>query len=128
MFLGTILDNILGKSCLNPGSYSIVVTAAVEPETKIVIIPSLSFDRESILEASGVISIISPSPLDLMKIVLVITCISFLYFIIHMIFVIIFTILLQKGNLKLYFEVAYSSQFNIEYSIIYSIVKLAKLG
>jgi hypothetical protein len=41
MSFGAILDNISGKSCTSPGSYSIVVTAAVDPETKIVTVPFL---------------------------------------------------------------------------------------
>ena len=42
IFFGAVLDNILGKSDLRPGSYSIVVTAEVEPAIKIVTIPCLN--------------------------------------------------------------------------------------
>src|SRR5918995_7396231 len=38
--LGAILASISGKSFLRPGSYSMVVTAAVDPDTKIATIPS----------------------------------------------------------------------------------------
>ena len=36
IFSGATLDNISGKSSMRPGSYSIVVTAPVEPEIKTV--------------------------------------------------------------------------------------------
>src|SRR5215831_2627517 len=64
-FFGAILDNILGKSILRPGSYSIVVTAAVEPATKTVTIPYLILLSSTALEIDLVISIMSFSPLDL---------------------------------------------------------------
>src|SRR5215510_14685381 len=64
-FFGTILDNILGKSISRPGSYSIVVTAAVEPATKTVTIPSLILLSSTALEIDLVISIMSFSPLDI---------------------------------------------------------------
>src|ERR671913_1914107 len=38
--LGAILASIFGKSFLRPGSYSMVVTAAVDPDTKIATMPS----------------------------------------------------------------------------------------
>src|SRR5919107_530417 len=38
--IGAILASILGKSFFRPGSYSMVVTAAVDPDTKIVTMPS----------------------------------------------------------------------------------------
>jgi hypothetical protein len=43
MFFGTILSRAEGRSLINPGSYSIVVTAPVEPGTKMVIIPLVAF-------------------------------------------------------------------------------------
>jgi hypothetical protein len=58
------VDNISGKSYLSPGSYSIVVTVVVEPETKTVTSPFfilLSFIAYDVL---SVMSIISVSPLD----------------------------------------------------------------
>ena len=69
---GTILDNILGKSSSSPGSYSIVVTAAVEPETKTMTIPSSSLLSSIAFEVYLVRSTMSFSPFDLVWIVLVI--------------------------------------------------------
>jgi hypothetical protein len=64
MSFGTILDNISGKSCTSPGSYSIVVTAAVDPETKIVKVPLIILLSFTIFDNCIVMSMMSPSPFE----------------------------------------------------------------
>jgi hypothetical protein len=62
---GTILFNIFGKSIRRPGSYSMVVIAAVDPETKTVTIPSLRLLSLIAFDTGSVISMTSFSPPDL---------------------------------------------------------------
>ena len=70
ILFGAILESILGKSSLNPDSYSIVVIAAVDPTTKTVAIPFFSLLSAIILAVPSEILTISFSPLVLISIVL----------------------------------------------------------
>src|SRR5919197_1355787 len=75
--LGATLASIFGKSFFRPGSYSIVVTAAVDPDTKIVTIPSSSLLALIASSVWRVMSIIWFSPTELISMVFVITDINY---------------------------------------------------
>ena len=78
MSSGATLDSISGKSFTNPGSYSIVVMAPVEPETKTVTVPFKIPDSEMASATCSVMSMISFSYFELILICFVITAMLFL--------------------------------------------------
>jgi len=78
MSSGATLDSISGKSFTNPGSYSIVVIALVEPETKTVMVPFAIPDSEMTSATCSVILMISFSDFELILICFVITAMLFL--------------------------------------------------
>ncbi len=78
MSSGEILDSISGKSFTNPGSYSIVVIAPVEPETKTVMVPFEIPDSEMAPATYSVILMTSFSDFELILICFVITAMLFL--------------------------------------------------
>jgi hypothetical protein len=63
MLAGTSLSTAFFKSSSTPLSYSIVVTAPVDPEQKTVTIPFLILDFSTKAVTGGVISTISQNPL-----------------------------------------------------------------
>src|ERR671921_1748842 len=75
--LGAILVSIFGKSVFRPNSYSMVVIDAVEPDTKIVTIPSCSPLALMVSSVWRVMSIISLSPFELTVRIFVITDIHY---------------------------------------------------